>query len=69
MKKSNKALPRYKTGGLSLLLEEPPKTGRPKILDVEEVKRSTVATCYLSVAGVLATYEPTIQRIVRAERL
>ncbi len=27
----------YKKGGLSLLLEEPPKTGRPKKIDIETV--------------------------------
>lgn len=29
----------YKAGGLLLLLEEPLKTGRPKILDVEKVAK------------------------------
>lgn len=27
----------YKKGGLSLLLEEPPKTGRPKKIDIETI--------------------------------
>ena len=38
----------YKTNGLPLLLEEPLKTGRPKILDIEEVAKIQHSYYYLN---------------------
>ena len=70
----------YKTGGLSLLLEEPPKTGRPKILDVEEVAKIQQelsdsegfnsykeVKLWLSVCQNIEISYPTIHRIVKYE--
>lgn len=70
----------YKTGGLSLLLEEPPKTGRPKILNIEEVAKIQQelsdsegfdsyqeVKLWLSICQNIEISYPTIHRIVRYE--
>ena len=70
----------YKTGGLSLLLEEPPKTGRPKILNVEEVAKIQQelsdpegfdsyqeVRMWLSICQNIEISYPTIHRIVKYE--
>ena len=70
----------YKTGGLSLLLEEPPTTGRPKILNVEEVAKIQQelsepegfesyqeVKLWLSICQNIEISYPTIHRIVRYE--
>ncbi len=70
----------YKTGGLSSLLEEPPKTGRPKILDIEEVAKIQQelsdpegfnsyqeVKLWLSICRNIEISYPTIHRIVRYE--
>ena len=70
----------YKTGGLSLLLEEPPKTGRPKILDIEVVAKiqqelsdpegfnsyKEIKLWLLICQNIEISY-PTVHRIVRYE--
>jgi transposase len=73
-------LQNYKIGGLSLLLEEPPKTGRPKILNVEEVAKIQQelsdsagfdsyqeVKLWLSICQNIEISYPTIHRIVRYE--
>ena len=70
----------YRTGGLSLLLEEPPKTGRPKKLDIETVakiqqelsesegfKSYKEIQLWLLLCQDLEISYPTIHRIVRYE--
>ncbi len=70
----------YKQGGLLLLLEEPPKTGRPKILDVEEVAKIQQELSdpegfnsykeikrWLSICHNIEMSYPTVHRIVRYE--
>ena len=70
----------YRTGGLSLLLEEPPKTGRPKKLDVETVakiqqelsepegfKSYKEIQLWLLLCQDMEISYPTIHRIVRYE--
>lgn len=70
----------YKTGGISKLLEEPPKTGRPKILDIEEIAKIQQELSnpegfnsykeiqlWLSIGQDIEISYPTLNRIVRDE--
>lgn len=70
----------YKTGGIRKLLEEPPKTGRPKILDIEEIAKIQQELSdpegfnsykeiqlWLSICQDIEISYPTLHRIVRDE--